>query len=117
MNGHIYGMIARDRLGRPDASVLSLEVLDMERDGIVGTRVVVADVPPLKSGPNKGKPNYKASVDRQPLIVLPGESEAWLAEHPEICPECANNREVFVRWSIDDGTTMRPCPVCVEVAP
>jgi hypothetical protein len=114
--GHMFGIVTRDRLNRPDAVLVSLEALDMEHDGIDATRVTVADVPTLASGPNAGKPNWKRKTNVAQLYLLPGEVQAWLAEHPEVCGECANKRELFVSYTAENGTTMRPCPDCADPA-
>lgn len=110
--GHMFGIITRDRLNRPDAELVSLEALDMQHDGIDATRVTVADVPRIATGPNAGKLNWKRKTNVAQLYVLPGEVAAWLADHPEVCGECANKRELFVRYTAEEGTTMRPCPAC-----
>jgi hypothetical protein len=109
MRVDIYTMIAQEKFNRPNSTGISWEVLNLKDDGFDGTRVVIADVPNYVKGPKAGKPNYKASTDRQTLLISEDEAEAWVAQHPEICLECGNTGEVFVRWSAEDGTTTRPC--------
>jgi hypothetical protein len=113
-SGHILGMVARERTGRPDGRIISMESLDAEHDGIDAVKVVIADVPDFVSGPNKGRPNYGRCTNRQPVFILDGEAAAWLAAHPEICGECANERRVFVSWRSGEGTRFKPCPRCPD---
>lgn len=110
MRGDIYERIAREMTGRPDATAVAWESLDFKRDGIDAMRVRVADVPLYVRGENVGKPNFNKCQNQQTVYISHEQAEQWVAAHPELCLECGNTGEVFVRWSVDDGTTIRPCP-------
>lgn len=111
--GNLYEMVARDRLNRPTATCAAWLNLSIDQgDGIDAVRVTMADVPHYVKGPKAGQLNFQKCTNRADLYVTPEMLEAWLAEHPDVCRHCANTRELFVRWSADDGTTMRPCDQC-----
>lgn len=108
-----YEMIARDLLDRPTAVAVAWESLHMDRgDGITAVKLRMAEVPTYVRGPKKGKLNFQGCTNQATIFILPEQYEAWCAAHPEVCQSCANTRELFVRWSVDDGTTMRPCTDC-----
>ncbi len=108
---------AAEKLGRPDAVPIKWERLDLDRDGITGSRVTLVDPdPPLvKTGPRKGRPNWAKATNRAVRIVTDDEAAefavAWSARTGG-CIDCSGTGELFVRWSAQDGTTMRPCEAC-----
>lgn len=111
--GHLLEMIARDEGNRPNARAVTYRALSKERgDGIDAVVITLADVPTYVRGPKAGQPNYSKCTNETTVYVTDEVRDRWLAEHPEVCAECANRREVFVRWSADEGTTMKPCPEC-----
>lgn len=72
----------------------------------------------FKSGPRKGKPNWKACKEGEATFVLPdADAEAWLLAREKergICMDCDGRGEVFARWNKADGTTWKPCKRCAE---
>jgi hypothetical protein len=111
MSGLIYTMVARDKLDRPDADMVAIELMSQDRDGIDATRITLADVPLYVRGHNKGRRNYRNSTGLETTYLVPSEVEHWLTEHPDVCRQCADERKLLVRASVK-GATFRPCPSC-----
>ncbi len=113
MSGYLYEQIARDKLNMPGADLIVIESLRVERgDGIDAIRIEVGYPPPYAKGPKAGKKNYRKATDCRKLYVTDEQRDAWLAEHPDYCVKCGNSGEVFVRWSVDEGTITSPCGPC-----
>lgn len=71
--------------------------------------------PLLKSGPRKGKPNWRKVTNCKVFHVTPEEyvaiADAYEKETGN-CTECAGRGEVFARWAAGEGTTYKQCHVC-----
>lgn len=113
--GRLIGILACEEMGRPDAHMASIEMLNLERDGFDGVRVEICDVPPCKTGPRKDRPNWRRATNRQVRLLSSAEldqlAKAW-GERTGNCVPCTGTGEQFVRWHHIEGTTMRPCTAC-----
>lgn len=104
----------RERTNRPDAVSFSWE--DLTDEGFAGVKVGICDPPPLlKSGPNKGRPNWKMAQNRQFVHVLYAERDAWAAawaERTGNCVKCTGPGQAWVGWSQANGHRYETCKAC-----
>lgn len=115
MSFKMAGIVAKELAGRPDATAYAYEVLNVADDGIDGMKVTMADVPALKAGPDKGKPNFRRRTFIQERIITTADLEAgaraW-AERTDNCVACMGSATQFVRWNRDEGEVTKPCRHC-----
>jgi hypothetical protein len=113
--GVLIGILACEAMGRPDAQMASIEMLDLEHDGFDGVRVEIADVPPCKTGPRRGRPNWRRATNRQVRLLSSADLDelaaAW-GERTGNCVPCTGSGQQFVSWHHIEGTTYRPCTAC-----
>ena len=69
----------------------------------------------FKSGKRKGRDNWNKATNVRTLSVLDSELDefkvAW-SKKTGFCSECTGTKEVFSGWSLDAGTTWKPCGEC-----
>lgn len=71
--------------------------------------------PPLKSGPRKGKPNYKAATNEQSFFLTVEELAQIDADYEREtgnCCQCEGGGQVAWRASVANGTEYKPCQKC-----
>jgi hypothetical protein len=77
--------------------------------------VVKGGVPRLLTrGKNKGLPTWKNSLITK-VVVTDAEIQQEHANYESatgLCGDCFGTGEVFAKWSIGEGVTMRTCPRC-----
>ena len=111
----MVGTVAKFLMERPDAHVASISVLTLKDDGFDGYKAEVADVRPCKSGPRKGKPNWRKAENRRALLIsdaaMQAEAAAW-RDRTGLCPACMGDGRRFAGWHYIEGTKWQPCPHC-----
>lgn len=68
----------------------------------------------LKAGPRKGEKTWR-DVPTQKTVVTRAEMDAAQLAYEATtgtCGDCGGTREVFARWTKDNGTEMRQCTRC-----
>jgi hypothetical protein len=115
VSGHMYGILAREALGRPDAHVASVESLNEDDDGFDGVRVVLMDAPALTRGPRKGQPNWRSATNRQVRLLsreqIESGAERW-SERTGLCVSCVGDGRSFSGWRLGEGSRFVPCKTC-----
>lgn len=115
MNWTLIELLAREQTNRPEATLVMVDRLMAEHDGIDALKYGVADVPLYVKGPKAGKPNYSRCTNRQERTVLWADATAWAdawSERTGLCKSCAGSGEEFKSWSADHGTVMVDCREC-----
>jgi hypothetical protein len=109
------GEAVREAAGRPDAHAYSIERLNIQDDGFDGFRVKLGDFPPCKSGPRKGKPNYRKGTNLATRLISDSDVEAWLTRWVATtgkCGTCRGDGQTWAGWSAAEGTRYTACRDC-----
>lgn len=104
-------LLAVRRLDRQDAHLLQWEL----PDGFDGCRVVIADAPLLKTGPRKGRPNWRQKTNTTQLFLTHDEIYAHRVERLSArgwCIACEGEARIWSGWSETDGHRYKPCTTC-----
>lgn len=111
MNWTLIELLAREQTNRPNATLVAVEYLDVEHDGIDALKYGIADVPLYVKGPTRARP----WLNRQDRMIAWADAQAWAdawSERTGLCKSCAGGGQEFKSWSADHGTVMVDCRDC-----
>lgn len=109
---------ARERAGMPPKwKVYRWACMPPGRPKPLYFECVGAVAPPYKSGPRKGRENWKRRdpETERTVYITPAEQDAWEAAwsaRTGLCLECTGKGEKVKSWSAKEGTTYKPCRTC-----
>lgn len=81
----------------------------------LGTEMTGAQCPRLKSGKNKGKPNYKLKTNERTFAVTNQQCEQFENDYESEtgnCRRCRGSGKTVASVCVTDGTTWRECSRC-----
>lgn len=111
---------AREALGKPPEWKLttyqslpmdSRESTHFQLTGSIPSKVL------FKSGPNKGKPNWKFSTDKETVIFSRDDHRAWedaWEKRTGSCRDCGGDGQALSGYSSATGDRYRPCTRCAR---
>lgn len=109
---------ARELAGMPEAwQLYHYQVLGPPGPGFIAFMLEGSIPPPFKSGPRKGRPNWKAAdpSTKRTVYITPAQQDAWLAAWEEktgLCRHCTGAGEICWSSSVTEGSKYRPCREC-----
>lgn len=116
MNWNLASWWMHYKLGMPEGlQMLRMQCFPEDGEAIYFEFEGAESVPIFKSGPRKGKLNYKSATGRHVARILVADVETIQSTYEGVtgkCVTCEGRGQEWCGWSRSEGTKHRPCKRC-----